>query len=265
MSCGSPTGFSPLPSRSRRPRSTRAGSQGHVRAAERRSGAERAGGRASWRSACASRRPASPTRTKPTPSRCMLAPVPVIAADACLACRRRRRRAAACRRGSPSRSRRARKCGASSAPPCCSIPSRPMRCRAPRTAIRWCSNFPTPVAAGHALGAAAGRRHRQPAARPQRPGAGVRRDAAHNGAGMNASVETTRQASVSRLPSWTELNRQWLVGAIARYASGIEARSCRASRSRWQSTIASRPDRATGFTPALIHCAEALRPLAFRA
>ena len=72
---------------------------------------------------------------------------------------------------------------------------------------------------------------------------------------MNASFENARPASISRLPTWSELNREWLVGAISQLRQRIEARSADAAE-----PVATADDSviepATGFTPALIHCAE---------
>ncbi len=71
---------------------------------------------------------------------------------------------------------------------------------------------------------------------------------------MNASAETLRPASIALLQSWTELNRQWLIAAIARLRERIEARTAiEAEASEAVDCVeAAAP---AGFTPALIHCA----------
>jgi len=71
---------------------------------------------------------------------------------------------------------------------------------------------------------------------------------------MNASAETMRPAAVTRLPSWTELNRQWLIAAIARLRARIEARTANMAGEGDAADCIGVAD-ATGFTPALIHCA----------
>ena len=133
---------------------------------------------------------------------------PVIAADAGSACRRQRA-AAACRRGSTVTLARARRCAPSSAPRCCSTSRHALR-RAARHAIRSSFEFPDSVAGRHALGAAARRRRRQRADRPQRPGAraSTRRSIRCRHERADGTQRPTRPS-----PTWAELNRQWLVAA----------------------------------------------------
>src|SRR5262249_23742017 len=107
------------------------------------------------------------------------------------------------------------------------------------------------------LGPPARRRHGQRAARPQRPGAGLRRHAADHGAGMNASAESLRPASVIRLSSRTELNRQWLIAALARLRARIEAQIAGGAGETGKRADCVAAAEATGFTPALVHCAQA--------
>jgi hypothetical protein len=75
---------------------------------------------------------------------------------------------------------------------------------------------------------------------------------------MNASAETMRPASVTRLPNWTELNRQWLIAAIAKLRERIEARTADMAGEGEAADCIDAND-ATGFMPALVHCARVFR------
>jgi MoxR-like ATPase len=70
---------------------------------------------------------------------------------------------------------------------------------------------------------------------------------------MNARIETSVPDPVTRLPSWSERNQQWLAAAIARLRERIEAQNT-APRAEVPDSVA--VDAAPGFTPALLHCAQ---------
>lgn len=63
---------------------------------------------------------------------------------------------------------------------------------------------------------------------------------------MNAPLEATRLA-------WTELNRQWLIAAIARLRQRLEARIAGKTGTE-EAEDAVEAGELTGFTPALVHC-----------
>jgi hypothetical protein len=65
---------------------------------------------------------------------------------------------------------------------------------------------------------------------------------------MKHSGDITGLASVAEMPSWAELNRQWLVAEIARLAQRLEAADSGDAHDAFAPTA---------FTPALIHCASA--------
>jgi len=72
---------------------------------------------------------------------------------------------------------------------------------------------------------------------------------------MNATVEMSKSVSAARLQGWSELNRQWLIAAIARLRQRLES-----YHAAGQSDPQPRIDgvafgEETGFTPALVHCA----------
>ena len=175
-------------------------------AAQRCRRAERAGRRASCRRACASRRPARPDPRETNAIPLILAPAPVIAADAVLGLPA----ATVTRGGVPPvvtvtmRSRPQVRPEQSAILPLDTIEADVAprdRCRPILLVVRV-SRQP---GGRRALGAPARRRRRQRAARPQRPVAGVRRHAADHGAGMNASIERCRTVRAERaLISWAE-------------------------------------------------------------
>ena len=72
---------------------------------------------------------------------------------------------------------------------------------------------------------------------------------------MNAAAEAMRQASVTRLSSWTERNRQWLVAAIDRLRRRLDGLKDGAGSGHGtpQDCVAAADPH--GFTPALLHCA----------
>jgi AAA+ superfamily predicted ATPase len=74
---------------------------------------------------------------------------------------------------------------------------------------------------------------------------------------MNAPTEMAREISAGRVPSWVDLNRQWLITAIASLRRRIEAHASSGSQARagFQDCIEAAD--AIGFTPALVHCARA--------
>src|SRR6186997_515717 len=65
---------------------------------------------------------------------------------------------------------------------------------------------------------------------------------------MKLSHDITGLASVAEMPSWAELNREWLVAQIAGLAHRIESTEGGGAQDAVQPTA---------FTPALIHCANA--------
>src|SRR5262249_28720376 len=83
--------------------------------------------------------------------------------------------------------------------------------------------FPDTLAAGSPRGRLAGGGARRRLPRRERPAPRLRRPAADPGAAMNAPVEALRPASVTRLNDWTELNRQWLIAAIACLRQRLDA------------------------------------------
>ncbi|MGD9881317.1 MAG: ATP-binding protein [Reyranella sp.] len=79
---------------------------------------------------------------------------------------------------------------------------------------------------------------------------------------MTAAIEAARTASVTRLPSWAELNRQWLIAAMARLRERLEERLANAGAGQPPVDCIDATE-ATGFTPALAHCARAFGLSAF--
>jgi AAA+ superfamily predicted ATPase len=74
---------------------------------------------------------------------------------------------------------------------------------------------------------------------------------------MSTSIEHTRPGSITRLSTWSELNRQWLIAAITRLRTRIEAQSAEATAAPGMTRDCIASHTAAGFTPALLHCAGA--------
>ena len=78
---------------------------------------------------------------------------------------------------------------------------------------------------------------------------------------MNAPGESLRQASVTRLPSWVDLNRQWLIGAIGRLRRRLEARLAGGAEEEAEDAVEAVA--ASGITPALVQCGQVFRLSSF--
>ena len=223
------------------------------------------GGRPAGGRRAPSRRPASPTPRETNAIPLVLAPVPVIAADAGLGLPA----ATAIRGGVPPRVtvtwRRARRCASSRARRCCSAPPRPVRCAARGAADPLVFEFPDSLAAGDRMGAPARRRRRQRAARPQRPGAGLRRRPAIDGAGMNARPTRRGRASARARAGRSATGNGWSPRSRRLRERDRAARRRRGTPMRPSDATASEPTAATGFTPALRPLRQGVRPVAFRA
>jgi MoxR-like ATPase len=72
---------------------------------------------------------------------------------------------------------------------------------------------------------------------------------------MNATVEMMKSVSAARRQGWTELNRQWLVAAIARLRQRLETRHAAGQGDPEPIGDCIAFGEESGFTPALVHCA----------
>jgi len=74
---------------------------------------------------------------------------------------------------------------------------------------------------------------------------------------MKTAFDTAHPASVTPLPIWSDLNRQWLVAEINRLRAHIEELALKPPHNRASVGYTLETEPSTSFTPALIHCAKA--------